>query len=327
MSTSRAAARWQAGLVCAVAVLLVLLGDLGPARADSGTPTPTSVVVTITPSGPVRTTTPVTYRAEVTPASAAGRVLFTFEQSGTAIAYADCIEGVSVFEAKLHQLGTQLVTARFLPDNPGEFAASTSATVPLVITMTPTVSLATSTGSLLASGAQVAPSEQLVALIAGFVPGSRASVTFDGTVIVPSIVVGGDTRGSAPLIVPTGLAVGTHSLVARSGALSASLQVVVTSPTTVVVVPVTGTPAPAATPTPAPTPPTTVSAGIPDTGSRSALAQTGGDPLDLSLGALLLLGFGMLLMRVQAGCTGSHVRAGGAHAVRDRTATGRHSAA
>lgn len=326
MSSTRTATLPRAAFVAVLALLALLAAGLGPARADAATPVTTVVSLAITPAGPVRTDTPVTYLASVSPATAKGRVLFTFEQNGTAIAYADCVDGASTVQTKLHQLGTQLVTAQFVPDNPADFAASTSATVPLVITMTPTISLATSTGSVLTSGSHVGPAQQLQALIAGFVPGSVASVSFDERIIVPSIVVGGNTRGSAPFIVPVGLAVGSHLVVARSGALTASVQVVVTAPGTVVVVPVPGTSStPPATPAPTATPGPTSSAGIPDTGTTPSLAQTGGDPLDLSLGALLLVGVGLLLLRVQPAYGGAHSRVRASHAAGAGT-KGRHGA-
>lgn len=322
MGTTRAAAWLQAALVGVVGLLIAVSLGVGVADASASTPAATAVSLSIDPSGPVRPDTPVTYRATVTPA-VNGRVLFTFEQSGTAIAYADCVAGVAEFEAKLHQLGTQQVTAQFIPADPNAYAGSRSATVPLVISLTPSVAVATSTGSLLPSGAQVAPAQQLQALIAGFVPGSIATVTFDGTVIVPSIVVGGNTRGQAPFIVPVGLSVGSHSLVARSGSLSASLQMLVSSSSSVVLVPV---PVAVSTPTPTPTPSSYPSstAGIPDTGTRSALAQTGGDPLDLGLGGLLLMVVGLLLMQVRPAYAGAHARSTGAHTV-SRRARPRHA--
>lgn len=314
MGTTRAAAWLQAALVGVVGLLIAVSLCVGVADASASTPAATAVSLSIDPSGPVRPDTPVTYRATVTPA-VNGRVLFTFEQSGTAISYADCVAGVAEFQAKLHRLGTQLVIAQFIPADPNAYAGSTSATVPLVISLTPSVAVATSTGSLLPSGAQVAPAQQLQALIAGFVPGSIATVTFDGTVIVPSIVVGGNTRGQAPFIVPVGLSVGSHSLVARSGSLSASLQMLVSSSSSVVLVPV---PVAVSTPTPTPSAYPSSTAGIPDTGTRSALAQTGGDPLDLGLGALLLMVVGLLLMQVRPGYAGAHARSSAAHTVQGR---------
>jgi LPXTG-motif cell wall-anchored protein len=280
----------------------------------------TSTVLSIVPSGPVGVDTPVVFRAVVTPADATGRVLFTFVQRGTAIAYAEIAGGTAEIDTTRHEIGTQVVTAQFVPASDSRYLTSTSKPLALVISTRPGLNLATSSGESLPPGSTVAPSQRVQARLEGFLPGSLATVSLDGVVLAAKVFVSSLGTATVLITIPSRLTVGVHLLAASSGDLSASLRLSSVSPGNAVIeTPPSPTTSPIAVPSSTATA-IAVSTGISGSGTGQALAQTGSDPIELTFLGLLLIGLGALVVRGTSTPVGAHSAA----RVRLVEMTGRH---
>jgi LPXTG-motif cell wall-anchored protein len=209
-------------------------------------PTATTTTLTVTPTSPQTQGTPLTLKATVSPASAAGSVQFF--DGATSLGTAAVAGGVAQITNSTLAAGSHSLTATFTPTDSAAFGSSTSAAAPYTIT---SVAVATTTTI---SALPVSPvvSGTSVTFTATVSPAAAGTVQFfDGaaTLGAPATVAGTATTTTS------GLSIATHSVKATFtptdptafvGSTSSVLSYTVTSvpatPTTTTLVPTPASP-------------------------------------------------------------------------------------
>ena len=193
--------------------------------------TATTTSLSVTPSGPVASGTPVSLSATVSPAGAVGQIQFS--DGATALgAPVTPTGGNAVTQVSSLAVGTHALKASFVPGSPA-WGASSSAATSLVVTapaaLTPDIGLTVSPAGPVTQGTSVV-------LKATLSPTSAAgSVTFKdgGTTLGQAVVTGGVAQLST-----SSLGVGSHTLGASfAPANPAAFTAAAASPVTLVVVP------------------------------------------------------------------------------------------
>lgn len=169
----------------------------------------TTVALTVSPSGSQPEAQTLTLTATVTPSEGGNTIIdgtATFKNGATVIGTASVWAGVGVLTVSHLPVGTDNLTVEYSGN--GEYGASTSATVPEVITLDPT------TITLVVTPADPQPAATTLTLTATVSPAAATgTVTFlDG---VTTIDTGTLVDGVATIT--TTLAVGAHSLTAEYG--------------------------------------------------------------------------------------------------------------
>lgn len=212
-------------VAASVAVLLALVGLalLVPPAARAADAT--RLALTITTSQPASVGSAVTFRATVTPASAAGSVAFTIDERP--LATVAVTGGVATTTIRIQKAGQYLVRAAFTPVSGSTTAqAASSSNVVLVVGSVARVSVQDTAGRAIPGGTAVPAGSPIRLAVAGFP--ARTAVTFTiGAASLPGSVTT-DARGAGVLQtrIP-GLEKGEFLVVAYGGRSTAVSAVVV----------------------------------------------------------------------------------------------------
>jgi len=292
---SRAAAALALSLLGAA---LLALFPAAVAQADVAT----AVTVWVEPPTVLEPYTPATFRAQVSPANAAGTVTFTWD--GVAFGNAAVQSGQAVFESSAHEVGVHKLKALYTPAPGSGFAPSTSAEVTVTVNAIARLFLSRGNGTLVPPGSEVKPGERVTINALGYPAGSTVRFTLAGQPLPQTITVNGQGSGATELVVSTGLPSAVYQLVGQAQLKNAAFVFYIYNP------PPQSSPQPTATaPVVAPSAGATSggtgsglsSGGSTSTGGTTAtpgLADTGADTAPLLAWACLALGAGSALVSV-----------------------------
>ena len=271
----------------------------------------TAIALSVEPGTDLETYTPATFRATVSPADAQGIVNFLAD--GQVFAQASVVGGQAVVESNSRSAGSANLTATFSPMQGMNFTEATSAVVPIKVHGTPTLVIANKEGQAVAQGSPIKVGQPIRLIVSNFPANTLVTFTVGNINLNAALVTNKDGNGSTVVVLSKTLPSSVYVLAAQGGKYNASFVFYVYNPIS----------------QPAPVPsnatgnistriPEDTSGGssntggeggsggtsdgtsggtsggtIPSTGgSGTKLPHTGGDPIDLILGAVLAFGFG-----------------------------------
>lgn len=198
-------------------------------------PQTTTVSVQSVPSGSVIQGNAASFTAMLTPASAAGSVVFS--DAGTPLSSGITVSaGKATFTTRMLAPGEHSITAAFTPADVLKFVGSqTSDSVSLTVLPKPVLADCTDAdGHVLKPGATLAPGARIVLHGKFFVPGEQVAIEFHSTTVkAGSVAASADGTVTASVTVPTSLRAGAHlaTLTGANGTASYAFRVAALSVT------------------------------------------------------------------------------------------------
>ena len=280
---------------------------------------PTQIALSVEPGTDLQTYTPATFRAVVSPADAQGIVSFLAD--GQVFAQANVVGGQAVVESNSRSAGSANLTATFQPTQGLNFTGATSTIVPIKVHGTPTLAIGNKQGQAVAQGSPIKVGEPIRLIVSNFPPNTLVTFTVGNINLNAALVTNKDGNGSTVVVLSKTLPSSVYVMSAQGGKYNASFVFYVYNPIS--------QPAPVpgnsngniTTSIPDDTSGGSGTGGgegggtggtggsgssgnsgggdngggtIPSTGGGGTkLPHTGGDPIDLILGATLSFGFGV----------------------------------
>ncbi len=280
---------------------------------------PTQIALSVEPGTDLQTYTPATFRAVVSPADAQGIVNFLAD--GQVFAQANVVGGQAVVESNSRSAGSANLTATFQPTQGLNFAGASSTVVPIKVHGTPTLAIGNKEGQAVAQGSPIKVGEPIRLIVSNFPANTLVTFTVGNINLNAALVTNKDGNGNTVVVLSKTLPSSVYVMSAQGGKYNASFVFYVYNPISQPA-PVPGNSKGNITTTiPSDTSGGSGTGGgegggtggtggsgsggnsgggdngggtIPSTGGGGTkLPHTGGDPIDLILGATLSFGFGV----------------------------------
>ena len=188
----------------------------------------TQVALSVEPGTELQTYTPATYRAIVSPADAQGIV--SFMADGQIFAQANVVGGQAVVESNSRSAGTANLTAMFQPLQGLNFTQATSTVVPIKVRGTPTLAIGNKEGQAVAQGSPIKVGEPIRLIVANFPPKTLVTFTVGNINLNAALVTNKDGNGNTVVVLSKTLPSSVYVMSAQGGKYNASFVFYVYNP-------------------------------------------------------------------------------------------------